>query len=240
MAVPNNISTVTIQALVIRENNEDYIDYSKGGAIVGKVMPIPCRNVNFHNQNGWAIPVKDVFVSGLQLTDQIEDLTNQPTYDSVQVFCLVDKFSTNFWWVLGTYQDYFNSCSTCCGATQVPMPDVTTGIDIRLAPRYNVTGYKVNGYPATSYTLQFASADPTVSNVIPRVAYNNVEVTGFDSGGYSSISSMVSDLNTLFGSAESGAVTLVWSSTYKNSITVVISGSGVANTDTIDFGTFVV
>lgn len=119
--------------MVIKFNNEEFID--NNGVIVGRVLDVPCRNVEAGEIQYWMVPVKDNGIfTGLRPVLSIgPDATGvsgvpvaiqKPTVDSFLVTRIREKYTKNTWWVVGSSEDFIAACSTCCGVTAIPMPSI--------------------------------------------------------------------------------------------------------------------
>jgi hypothetical protein len=119
----NNISTVSIPACVVQQKNSVFVE---NGVIVPQIRNIPCREVFVDDIGYWATPVNDdgIFTS-LKFEPQKDEYGNAipaPSYLSFNTFRVRDKISSDRWYIVGTIEDFYASCQTCCGDAFVPMP----------------------------------------------------------------------------------------------------------------------
>ena len=190
------ISTITIPALVISYNNNLFLDPNNSELITGKVLYVPCRNLEFDNEDMWAIPVKDAGVfTGCEFQLKNGIFLNQPTFDSFTVFQIKDKLADEQWIIYGTRTDFINSCATCCGASAVPMPGISPAFGERIAPceLMDLTNdseqpYMLFGLPSLQGSERY----------YPVGSRNNVGYTQASANGYSSISDLLTFLNANF------------------------------------------
>lgn len=198
------IGTVTVPALVISMNGVLFTDGPNGYNgldVIGKVIDVPCRDILFDNVDSWAIPIKDSGIfTGLDFELKAGTFTDEPTFDSFTVFRIRDKFSDNYWIINGTKADLIASCSTCCdGATPIPMPGVSSSAEstfdgVLIAPCQEMDILNDDGDPYMVFGLP--SLDLASSRYFPYGSRNNVELTAASATGYSTVSALLSFLNT--------------------------------------------
>lgn len=202
MASPTTqISTVTVPALVISLNNFLFLDSTNNETVIGKVLPVPCRDILYDNSDRWAIPVKD---SGIFTTLDFEDKARvyndltyipQPTFDSFTVFRIRDTKSFYEWMIYGSRADLIKSCSTCCtdGATPIDMPGINPAFRLRIAPCSTINLVDESGNNYSIFALPTLGAG---QNYFPYGSYNNVALTAATTNGYSDKTTLLSFLNT--------------------------------------------
>lgn len=189
----SQISNITIPALVISYNNILFLDPNNSELVLGKLIYVPCRDVQFDNVDMWAIPIKDSGIfTGLDFELKNGIYLAQPTFDSFTVFQIKDKFTNDQWVIYGSKTDYLNSCATCCGSATVPMPGVSmTGVS-RIAPCTTVNLTDANGNPYMVFGL------PTLSGAqkyYPVGSRNNVQYTQASANGYATVALLLAFLN---------------------------------------------
>lgn len=187
------ISTITIPALVISFNNVLFLDPDNSELVVGKVLSVPCRNVQYDNEDMWAIPIKDSGIfTGLDFELKNGTYLAQPSFDSFTVFQIKDKLSNDQWVIYGSKADFMNSCATCCDSATVPMPGVSTTGILRVAPCETVNLTDASGNPYMVFGL------PTLSGLqryYPVGSRNNVKYAGASASGYTSVALLLAFLN---------------------------------------------
>jgi hypothetical protein len=187
------ISTVTIPALVISFNNNLFVNPDNSEQVIGKVLKVPCRNIEYDNEDMWAIPIKDSGIfTGLEFQLKNGIFLDQPTFDSFTVFQIKDEFSDNQWIIYGSVNDLTNSCATCCGVAAVPMPGIS-GIALDFAPCEVVNLTDDNGDPYMVFGLPTLGAGEVY---FPYGSLDNVEFTTADPDGYADVAALLSFLNT--------------------------------------------
>ncbi len=104
-----------IQATVLQKNNDQFFCDPCGN--YGRTMNIPCGSTAaLVNETAWAEPVKSEYVQGFRYV--IADTA--PTFDSIAVFKLTNLQNADYYWVIGTPEDYYAACAACCDASPVP------------------------------------------------------------------------------------------------------------------------
>jgi hypothetical protein len=188
------ISTVTIPALVISFNNNLFVNPDNSEQVVGKVLQVPCRDIEYDNEDMWAIPVKDSGIfTGLEFQLKNGIFLDQPTFDSFTVFQIKDKLSDNQWIIYGSRETNFTaSCATCCGAAAVPMPGIA-GVALNIAPCEVVNLTDDNGDPYMVFGLPTLESGETY---FPYGSLDNVALTSASAGGYANVAALLSFLNT--------------------------------------------
>ncbi len=156
------IGTVYVPALVIALNNVQFRSETEPATIIGKVMTVPCRDIEWDNEDSWAIPIKDagIFTTIEFLLKQGEDIP-QPTFDSFTVFRIRDVFNKNEWYIYGTKDDLLNSCNTCCDGDPVPMPGIDPEFSLRIAPTQILNTLNDLGQPVSVFGLPTISGNET-------------------------------------------------------------------------------
>lgn len=225
MAVSTSqIGTVTVPALVICLNGILFTNGRNNGyngeEVIGKVIPVPCRDILFDNTDRWGIPVKDHGIfTGMDFEYKEGRFLAQPSYDSIPVFRITDTKSTFEWFIYGTRADLIASCSTCCdGNTPIAMPGTSPAFAIRIAPCDTVIALNVSGVPFTTVGVPSLSAG---QNYFPYGSYNNVAFAGASASGYSSIGSLLAFLNSNF-------TPYTWTVTADN-LTLIATGGAVGD-----------
>ena len=210
MALPQ-ISTVSIPCCVIQFNNNQFI---VDGKVEGRVMWIPVRGISYEEINYWCTPVKDSGVfDTLEFYIQEGENVTQPTFDSFSTFRVRDKKSGDNWWVYGTFQDFMASAETCCGDDPVLMPGINDEGDVSffelVAPCSIICSrnaddelYSIFGLPTLSVGEKY----------YPYGSYENVPFATASGAGYSSVSDLLTFLNTNWNTSSGGspAASLVW------------------------------
>jgi len=104
-----------ILATVLQKNNDQFFCDPCGN--YGRDTNIPCgSNAALVNETAWAVPVRDAYVQGFRYV--IADTA--PTFDSIAVFKLTNLQNADYYWVIGTPDDYYAACAACCDASPVP------------------------------------------------------------------------------------------------------------------------
>ncbi len=194
MATHTQIPSWTIPALVIAFNHVQFID---SDLVVGRVIDIPCKNDNIYdNEDMWAIPVKDngIFT---QFDFQLKtgDYLAQPSFDSFTVFRLRDK-NYNEWIVLGTKNDFFTSCATCCDKDGVPMVGLDGSFSDRIAPCQTVDIVNGSNVPYAIFSLPTLGVGEAY---FPYGSIDNVALTTASSEGYNDVTALLAFLNGTAG-----------------------------------------
>lgn len=222
------IATVLIPCLVVRYNNQDYIENS---TIIGQTLDVPCRNVDIEEVGYWCVPVKNFGVfSEFQMMLQVEKGQNgrfnvpQPTFDSFSVFKVKDKASAKSWWIYGTKEQFINSCSTCCGSATSPMPGIDGQFAPIIAPCHVFCDMR---NPAnTAYRNVFALPNAYGPDTwFPVGSYNNVAFTAANPAGYATPALLLAFLNANWNQG----ATLTWSLSADN-ITLFVDGGALNDT----------
>lgn len=189
------IFTVTVPAYVVSLNNFTFIDNGDTETVVGKIIPVPCRDILYDNTDRWAIPVKDHGIfSDLDFEYKADRFLAQPTYDSFSVFRIRDTKSSSEWMIYGVQQDLILSCQTCCDGVPVPMP-MPAGGQLMFAPCQPVYLTNANGTPYMVFGIPSLGAGQTY---FPYGSFNNVAYPTASSAGYSTIAALLVYLNANF------------------------------------------
>ena len=199
MAAPTNqISTVTVPALVISLNNLLFLDNTNNETVIGKVLQVPCRDILYDNTDRWAIPIKDSGnFTGLDFEYKVEvyedlNYVPQPTFDSFTVFRIRDTKSSFEWMIYGSKADLIKSCATCCGIDAVPMPGISPSFSLKIAPCQPIDLLDGSGNPYTIFALPSLGVG---QNYFPYGSYNNVALPAGDTNGYADVTSLLVFLN---------------------------------------------
>ncbi len=225
MAVSTSqIGTVTVPALVISLNGVLFTNGTSGyygEEVIGKVIPVPCRDILFDNTDRWGIPIKDSGIfTGMDFEYKEGAYLVQPSYDSIPVFRICDTKSTYEWFIYGTRADLLASCSTCCdGSTPIPMPGITPAEAVRIAPCQIVNLTDAKGNPYMVFGIPSLDAG---YRYFPYGGLNDVSFTPASASGYSSISSLLVFLNANW-------TPYVWTVSSDNLTLIATGGALLAN-----------
>jgi len=222
MAAPTNqISTVTVPALVISLNNFLFVDKTDSDVVLGKVLQVPCRDILYDNTDRWAIPVKDSgLFTGLDFEYMVKvyadmDFTPQPTFDSFSVFRIRDTKSSFEWMIYGSKANLLTACATCCGADAVSMPGISPSFKLRIAPCQTVNLLNESGVPYGVFALPSLGVG---QQYFPYGSYNNVALPAGATNGYATTTALLSFLNTTWN-------TYVWTLSSDNETLIATGGS---------------
>jgi hypothetical protein len=183
----------TINATVIQKNAANAFICGPCGDY-GKVLPIPCGTAAILGAQYWATPQKKPWFQGFRYT--ISDTA--PTSDSFQVFKVTNSITGDYFYVMGTIEEYSAACGACCDTSPVPSLVVTDLPDMTSCQDTCTTD-------GTNYDAFFAVPDAVVLGAGKYVA--RVEVDGTlvwqqtFGGGSASIAALVTALNLNAGSA---------------------------------------
>lgn len=196
------MSFAGINATVLQKNNDAYFCDPCGN--FGKTLNIPCGSSAAEAQPGisWAVPVKLEYVQGFRYVVQ----DTAPTFDSIQVFKLTNLLNGDFYWVVGTQEDYYTQCAACCDASPVPSLLSTVG---DIAPeQYACTS------DGTNFDAFFAISTLSSGRFVSTVSVDGTQLTPIQTyaTGSTSKANLVTYLNANYGSAG------VWSNPVGNTI----------------------
>ncbi len=201
----SQIANIQIECFVIQQNNEQFI-LTQG--VVGEVRNVSCRNVFIDDVLYWASPIKDEgLFAGWQYRLATDENAAQPTFDSFLVQRIRDKISGYTWWVYVTSNDDFkNSCNTCCGDDEIPMPGVNGSFRPVIAPcqilcdmvNQNGQVYAIFGIPTV-----------TGAQYYPVGSFNNVALPTAPAS-YNSIAALLVFLNASWTNVGSPNKTFIW------------------------------
>lgn len=210
------IGTVAVPCLVLEKNRVQFIEFD-ADYVVGKVLSVPCRSVDEDSTGDvWAVPIRDYGVfTGLQFIPKTDEFAiNPPTYDSKTAFRIWDKITEELeWYILGSRTDFFNSCSTCCGATYTPMPGVnadgSNNLSWVIAPTVQLgDATDTNGHYISYWGIPSLDAG---YNYFPYGSYNDIAFPTAPSTGFATKTDLLNWLNANCSSVGSPAVpTLTW------------------------------
>lgn len=222
------IPNALIPCYVVQMNNTVFI---QGDQIIGRVLEIPCKNDFIDDPNYWAVPVKDAGIFTTLEYYPVAQYPDPPTYDSFPVFRVRDKLSGYSWWIYGTQQNFVSSCSTCCGAGALPMPNTAGGFVINIAPCSTVGaagGYAINDLG--QFYMRFALPTLIGSEVYyPYGSYDNVAFPTASGAGYATPTLLLAYLNTVWGNIGSPNVSIVWTLSADNlTLTATMTSGAVA------------
>lgn len=188
------IAQVTVEALVVCRNSVQFTQTGQPDVIVGKVMQVPCRDIRYDYKEMWAIPIKDSGIfTGCDFQLKAGKYLAQPSFDSFTVFRIEDKFTIDYWIIYGTKDDLTTSCNTCCGDDTIPMPHVDDEIIVRIAPTEVIDLTDTNGNPYMQFGI------PTLGigeRYFPYGSLNNVALPPASSSGYTTVTALLTFLNT--------------------------------------------
>lgn len=185
-----------ITATALQKGNEQFFCDPCGN--YGKTVLIPCGSdaAKVDDVNYWAVPAKDEYMEGFRY--EIAD--EPPTFDSIQVFKLTSLQNADYWWIIGTREEYFVACSACCGPS--PIPSIATDDRVIFAP----TQYTCS-VDGTNYDANFALPVLLAGQHYEIAGSLNGEaLTPAPTNNYASVAALLSWLNTNW--SEAG----VWSS----------------------------
>lgn len=218
----NTIPLSSISAPVIQLNNEAYL--TDGQYTPRTLNNIPCGdNALVSTFQHWAVPIKDYGIcTNFFFQPAVGDYPpgTPPTPDSLLVLRVRDKYKPYYnWWVICTIAEYYASCQTCCGESPVPIPTPVLPIIVpcqAVCEAINDDGnyFVVFGAPA----LEPAGGYLTYGQ------YNGEELAPFES---TSLTDLVNDLNSNYGSVGSPATLIVWTRVGDVIIGTFQNGAGV-------------
>lgn len=109
-----------IQATVLQKNDEVFFCDPCGN--YGKTLNIPCGSSAAQVADGdyYAVPSKDEYMDGFRFVVA----TEPPTFDSIPVIKITSLLNGDWWYVVGTREEYFAACAACCDAS--PLPTMVT------------------------------------------------------------------------------------------------------------------
>lgn len=205
----NNIPLISIPAPVIQFKNDLYLT---DGQFDPKIKNIPCgENAWVDDLQHWFIPIKDFGIVNTEYCEIVPAVGDYPpgtppTFDSLLVLRIRDKFYPGHtWWVVCTIAEYYASCQTCCDDAAVPIP---THVPPVIIPCQKVCE-AING--SDNYFVVYGAPDLGAGEgYLTYGAINGVELNPFES---TSLTDLLADLNTNFGTIISPARTIVWTRT---------------------------
>lgn len=201
MAAPTTqIGTVTVPALVTTLNGVLFtngVNGYNGDEVIGKVIPVPCRDILYDNTDRWGVPVKDagIFTGIDYVYKRGIYAVNPPTVDSFPAFRIYDTKSTYEWFIYGTKADLIASCSTCCDDNTIEMPGTDPQFSLRIAPCQIVDLTNTNGNPYMVFGVPTLDA---TYNYYPYGTYNNVNFPSASATGYANTTLLLAFLNANF------------------------------------------
>lgn len=213
------IPNALIPCYVIQMNDTLFI---QGDQIVGRILEIPCKNDFIDDPNYWAVPIKD---SGIFTNIEYIPVAlspTPPTFDSFNVFRVRDKLSGYFWIIYGTQQNFVSSCSTCCGAGTIPMPNTSVGgVVINIAPCDTLDIQNASGqyYSVTALPPLVGS-----ETYFPYGSYNNAALPAASGSGYGTPAALLTFLNTNWTNVGSPNATFVWTLSADSNPTLTATG----------------
>lgn len=212
------IPNALIPCYVIQMNNTIFIE---GDQIQGRILEIPCKNDFIDDPNYWAVPIKDAGIFTTIEYIPVALSPTPPTFDSFTVFRVRDKLSGYTWWVFGTQQNFVSSCSTCCGAGTIPMPNTAVGgIVIPIAPCDTMDILNTAGVPYSITALPDLVGSETY---FPYGSYNNVALPAASGSGYPDTTTLLAFLNTSWKNVGSPNANFTWTLS-ADSITLTATG----------------
>lgn len=209
-----------VQALVIQQNGKQF-ECNNGNGALGQMMQIPCGASVDINGDFWAVPAKDFGIFTKLYFQAYTPNSVAPTYDSFRVFRIQDKWSNNLnvWWVRGTVAQYEQACADCCGANGTTLP---TDVPF-IVPCQAICDIQDS---AGNYVAYFGL--PSLSGgqtYHPYAAINNVKATNASAGGYNSVSTLLSYLNSNATNIGSPAIAVTWTASADN-MTLIATTTG--------------
>lgn len=178
----------TISALVIQLKDWQYL-CNDGVGSIGEMQRIPC-GLQMEDAEYWAVPQKDYGIFTRLYFVSINDSQGPPTYDSFMVSRIYDKLTGYPIWFRGTFAQYDQSCSYCCGNVPTPMP---TDVPL-IAPCQNVCDIQnALGQYQTIWALPQLGVGQSYN---PYGAYNNNPFPAASPGGYSTVATLLAFLNS--------------------------------------------
>lgn len=188
--MPDQIATILIPCYVVQMNNQIFIT---GDQVVGQILDVPCRNALIDDVPYWAVPVKDAGIfTTLDYILATGANAAPPTYDSFLVVRVRDKLSGNAWWVYGTKDNFYTSCSTCCDSPPIPMPGTSGTFVIRVEPCQDVCPINSLGTLGTVWGLPTLLAGQTY---FAFGSYNNAPLFPGAGNGYITVAALLAFLN---------------------------------------------
>lgn len=210
------ISQVTVEALVVCRNSIQWTQEGQPDVIVGKVMQVPCRDIRYDYQDMWAIPQKDSGIfTGCTFELKSGEYLSKPTFDSFTVFRIQDKLTNDYWIIYGTRDDLTTSCDTCCDESAIPMPHVDSEIIIRIATTEVLDIENESGNPYMTFGIPSLGVG---QRYFPYGSLNNVAYAPASSSGYSTITALLSFLNSTY-------TPFVWTKTSDDMTLIATGGS---------------
>lgn len=206
------MSNTTIRATVIQLNSWLYA-CDGGLGDIGEVQDISC-NPQQEDAEYWAVPQKDQGIFTRLDYVLISDFPTQPTFDSFRVFRISDKLNGYITWILGTFDDYRQACSVCCGNPAYPMPTATPSI----TPCQTLCETNANGVTYETFALPTLLAGQTYH---PSGAYNNFQLPSANPAGYATPALLLTFLNTFWNQ-------FVWTLSSDN-LTLIATGGIVGD-----------
>lgn len=180
-----------VPATVLQHNNEVYFCDPCGD--YGNTAHIPCGSGAAKASPAmWAVPVTNNAQPGFRY-DGGEDA---PTPDSIRVFKLTSLLNGDFWWVVGTPDEYFSACCEDCDAS--PAPSMVTTLGSIAPTQYACTDDGTN-YDAYFAVQALAAGKRYVSKVsVDGTGLTPVQTYGT---GSTSLANLIIYLNTNYSSA---------------------------------------
>lgn len=180
-----------IPATVLQKNNEQFFCDPCGN--YGNTLYIPCGvTAASVGTPFWAVPVTNDYVQGFRY----DGGADAPTADSIAVFKLTSLLNGDFWWVVGTAEDYFAACCSDCDVS--PAPTMVTTVGDIAATQYACTD------DGTNYDAFFAISDLAGGyRFVSTVSVDGTALTPKQtySTGSTSKANLVTYLNTNYSSA---------------------------------------
>lgn len=193
-----------IQALVIQQNNDQFVDevsiIRSGGEIfpsgIGKTTAVPCPDSisgGVIDADYWATPVNDGTVSSFTFTpyNVSESVSTKPDIQSFAVVRISSTKSSDRWWLLGTSTQYLAACAVCCSDSPVPMPDVTDIPD--QVPCQTLCEFNTNGLYFGVLALPSLGV---AQRYYPSGYFNGAALPTGSANGYATTGALLTFLNT--------------------------------------------
>lgn len=204
-------------ATVLQKNNDNFVCNPCGG--YGKNIPIPAGDQAMAGENYWAVPVKTEYFQGFRYV-AFKDVATPPTIDSIRCFKLTNLLNSDYYYVVGSVEQYTVYAAACCSASPIPSYITTLG---PIAPCQDTC----TSDGGTTYKAFFAVetlADVVGGRFVATVTVDNTNVLQQTFAvGSTSIANLVTYLNAQAGTVGTWSNiadtnTIVLSTTSKKSV----------------------
>ena len=177
-----------VDAIIVQHGNDvKLVDGVFGEA---GVVPTPSAG-GLPDGDYWAVPVNNGSVSGLTYNPTIPGSTDAPDIQAFHVFRLLNRFSSDVWYVIGTTQEYTDAAhdAECC--TESSPPNLLPTGQITVAPCQQICADGDGVFTAILGLPTLAEGEAW----FPFGFLNGVALTAASGAGYASAGALETFLN---------------------------------------------